>query len=120
MSALLTEQQRRVLADVLGRFAPPVQRVDVHGSRANGTARPGSDVDLVLAGPLDASALSRASAALAESYLSIGADLSAYALLADGPFRDRVLATAVPLFDAAALVRARAAGNDLTVTGDTA
>lgn len=99
MNVRLTDQQRDVLETVLSRFMPPVERVDAHGSRVQGTARPGSDIDLVLAGPIDAATLNRVSSALHDSYLSIAADVSAYSLLMPGPFRDHVVATAVPLID---------------------
>ena len=103
----LTAQQRSVLLGVLAQFCPPVERVDVYGSRATGTARPGSDVDLVLAGTIDWSTCARVRGALEESYLSIFADVAAYDLLEGGGFRDQVLATALPLFDRAELLAAR-------------
>lgn len=107
MSVVLTPRQRAVLLKAIAAHAPPVERVDVYGSRANGTARLGSDVDLVLAGPIDWTVLGRISRALDESYLSIFADLKAYALLDEGGFRDQVLKTAIPLFARGELLAAR-------------
>ncbi len=103
---LLTDIQRRRLLEVLGCFAPPVERVDVFGSRARGTARTGSDIDLVVAGPVGADTVRRISSALADSYLSIFADVTAYALLQDDAFAAEVRRSAVPLFDAADLAAA--------------
>lgn len=108
---VLTEQQRSVLLDTLSRYAPPIERVDAYGSRADGTSRRGSDIDLVLAGPIDWTMLARIHGALEESYLSIFADVAAYDLLSDGGFRNRLLETAKPLFDRAELVAARDAAS---------
>ena len=105
-SILLTDTQRRRLLEVLGCFAPPVERVDVFGSRARGTARPGSDVDLIVAGPVSAATVRRIASALDDSYLSIFADVTAYSLLEDDGFAREVRRTAVPLFDAADLATA--------------
>ena len=96
---MLTDKQRATLLDLLARFAPPVERVDAYGSRVTGKARPGSDIDLVLAGAVDHRLLGRVHAVVDDSYLSISADLKAYDLLDEGGFRDQVIATAVTLFD---------------------
>ena len=103
---LLTAMQRRRLLEVFGAFAPPVERVDVYGSRARGTARAGSDVDLIVAGSLDQAIVSRIASALNDSYLSIFADVTAYALLQDDGFAATVRREALPLFDASDLAAA--------------
>ncbi|WP_445193573.1 nucleotidyltransferase family protein [Sphingomonas sp. Tas61C01] len=102
----LTDTQRRRLLEVLGCFAPPIERVDVFGSRVRGTARAGSDVDLIVAGPVSYETVARLSSALADSYLSIFADVTAYALLQDDDFAREVRRYAIPLFDAAELAAA--------------
>ncbi|MCP3735986.1 nucleotidyltransferase domain-containing protein [Sphingomonas sp. RP10(2022)] len=102
----LTAVQRRRLLEVLGCFAPPVERVDVFGSRVRGTARPGSDVDLVVDGRIDAQTVRRIASALSDSYLGIFADVAAYSLLEDDDFAREVRRDAVPLFDAADLAAA--------------
>lgn len=94
----LTAVQRDVLLAVLAPFAERIERVDLYGSRARGDARPGSDIDIVLDGPIDDAVLARIMADLEESYLSVSVDVSAYAMLKPGPHRDQVLATARPLF----------------------
>lgn len=109
MKVVLTQQQRTVLLRTIARYAPPVERVDAYGSRANGTARPGSDIDLVLAGDIDRTMLACISATLDGSYLSISADVKAYDLLGEDGLRDQGLTTAIPLFDRAELIAARAA-----------
>ncbi|HEX8302738.1 nucleotidyltransferase domain-containing protein [Sphingomonas sp.] len=107
----LTPPQRAALLTVLSHFADRIERVDIYGSRAQGLFRPGSDVDLMLAGPIDWGLLARIKGALDESYLSIFADVAAYALLEAGEFRDQVIATAKPLFERAELLAARDAAS---------
>lgn len=94
----LTEPQRTALLDVLSGFSPPVERVDIFGSRATGRARPGSDVDLVVEGRVDHALLARIGAALESSYLSLFSDVAAYAVIEDSRFREEVARTATPLF----------------------
>lgn len=102
----LTDAQRAELLKVCGAFAPRVTRVDVFGSRATGSARAGSDVDLVLMGDVDAASLGRIARALDDSYLSIFADVTAYAMLGDDGFGRAVRRSARVLFDADDLVAA--------------
>ena len=103
---VLTARQREQLLTVLGCFAPRISRVDVYGSRARGDAEPGSDVDLILAGDLDYAALARIGSALADSYLSIFADVTAYSLLEPGSFAMEVKRDALTLFTAEDLANA--------------
>lgn len=103
---LLSVKQRDDLLKVLGCFAPAVEWVDVYGSRARGDARPGSDVDLVLGGALNLGTVLRVASALEDSYLSIAADVTAYALLKPGRFAEQVRRDARRLFSAAELAAA--------------
>lgn len=100
----LSSMQRAELLEVLRRHVPPIDRVDIYGSRANGTARPGSDIDIVLSGPISEGLLSDISMEFEESYVSVSVDVSAYATLRPGPFKDQVLLTARALFDRSQLV----------------
>jgi len=97
---LLTPAQRDELLKVFGAFVPAVTRVDVFGSRASGSARPGSDVDLVVDGAVDDAVVARIARALDDSYLSIFADVTSYAALSDDSFGRAVRQSARPLFDA--------------------
>lgn len=102
----LSAKQRQDLLAVFGCFSPPVTRVDVYGSRARGDGRPGSDVDLIVDGDVNLATVLRIASALEDSYLSIAADIAAYALLKPGAFADRVRCDAKPLFMAADLAAA--------------
>lgn len=64
---------------VLVRFSE-VDKAILYGSRAKGTHKPGSDIDLVLFGPdLNASILSRISSVLDDLLLPYKIDLSIFA-----------------------------------------
>jgi predicted nucleotidyltransferase len=96
---VLTDKQRAELLRVFGAFAPVVQRVDVYGSRARGDAHPGSDIDLIVDGPVKLDTLLRIAGALEDSYLSIFADVTAYNRLEPGRFADQIARDAKTLFD---------------------
>lgn len=110
MAEPLTAVQRRTLLEALAPFHHVIERVDIYGSRVRGDHRVGSDVDLMIAGAIDHRLRSRIAGAVDDSWLSIHADVGAYALLAPGSFADRVRHTARPLFSAGELA---AAASDL-------
>lgn len=91
----LTGIQRAALARALAPFADEMDRVAVYGSRALGTARRGSDVDLVFYGNASAS---RVGLALAESGLSIFADVVRYDEIQNPRLRAEIDRSALPLF----------------------
>lgn len=99
MAGAISDMQRAELLDVLRHHSPPLEAVHLYGSRANGTARRGSDIDIVLVGPIGDALLRTIAGELDESYVSVPVDVSAYATMRPGPFREEVLATARPLFD---------------------
>lgn len=104
----LTAKQRHDLLSVFGRFAPPVTAVDVFGSRARGDASTGSDVDLIVHGDVNLKTVLRIGSALDDSYLSIAADVTAYAMLKDDAFAREVRRAAKPLFSTMDLASAPA------------
>ncbi|MEO1766432.1 nucleotidyltransferase domain-containing protein [Thiobacter aerophilum] len=68
---------RRILAT-----EPAVERAVIFGSRAKGTQRPGSDIDLVLFGKgLDLDALGRLAARLDESSIPYQVDLCLFDMI---------------------------------------
>lgn len=100
----LTDQQRAVLRAVLARYADRIDRVDVYGSRAMGTARPGSDVDLAISGRVTEEDLAAIRTDLEESELSIFADVIAIDTVSHAPLRADIARWAKPLFDRPDLV----------------
>ncbi len=108
---MLTGQQRRELLRVLSRHADVIERVDAYGSRVLGTARPGSDIDLVLAGDIGWRERARIMGQLDDSYLSINADVTADALI-EPDFRDAIAPYRETLFTREDLRAARDQSTD--------
>ncbi len=97
----LTPAQADELMRVLRSFAGQVRRVELFGSRARGTHRPGSDIDLAVSGPIDAAGLRDLAAALDESDLSVTVDLHHRDRVADPALRAAIDRDAVVLADLA-------------------
>ncbi len=90
----LRPQDLALLHQLIARHLPPAVAVWAYGSRVNGNAHAGSDLDLVLRGPnlqaLPAGVASRLREALTESNLPIFVDVHDWALLPVG-FHPRIL-----------------------------
>ena len=104
----LTEQQYQALRRSLAPFARLLERVDVYGSRARGTHRPGSDIDLIVLGSVQLEDLLRIAVALDESGLSISADVTRYSEQLSPAFTVEVARDARPLFTQEELLAAQA------------
>lgn len=77
---------RRILGEV-----PAVKKAVIYGSRAKGTHRPGSDIDLTLFGDaLDLDTLGRIAARLEESPIPYQVDLSIFTLIDHAGLRDHI------------------------------
>lgn len=100
----LTATQREALRRVFARYADRLERVGVYGSRVSGTARPGSDVDIVLYGA-DAETAARIRNDLEESGLSIFADVSTFDAISHPGLKAEIERTARTLFGRADLAR---------------
>ncbi|WP_035559226.1 nucleotidyltransferase domain-containing protein [Hymenobacter sp. IS2118] len=83
-----------MLQEVLARHLPPAVAVWAYGSRVNGNAHEGSDLDLVLRGAdlqeIPAGVLSQLREALTDSNLPIFVDVHDWALL-PASFHPRIL-----------------------------
>ncbi len=98
----LTDQQHGALRAAFAPFAAAFERVCVFGSRADGTARPGSDVDLVIYGA-DERTVGDIRLAIDESDLSIFADVVRFEGINDPRFAGVVARQARVLFTPANL-----------------
>lgn len=101
----LTDRQRAVLRAVFARYADRIDWVDVYGSRAMGTARPGSDVDLAIGGEVTEEDLAAIRTDLEESELSIFADVIAIDMVRHAPLKADIARWAKRLFDRTDLVQ---------------
>jgi uncharacterized protein len=96
----LTARQRRAIALAFAPFADRVDAVAVYGSRATGSSRPGSDVDLVFHGDAPSA---RIRAALDESALSVFADVVRYDEVRNARLLAEIDRDAIPLYTRADL-----------------
>jgi predicted nucleotidyltransferase len=87
----LSVDDMRIVAEILSRYAEHIDRVSVFGSRAARAARPGSDLDLLLSGPIDFADMLNLGVAFEESELSVAVDLQHERNLTDQRVRDEIL-----------------------------
>lgn len=89
------------LREVLSRF-PEVEKAVLYGSRAKGTHRPGSDIDLTLFGDgVTTARLGEIADSLDDLYLPYTLDLSLFASLRNATLREHIERVGVVLYDAA-------------------
>jgi predicted nucleotidyltransferase len=91
------------IAQIVSPFANEIDAVDVFGSRATGTARHGSDLDLILCGPITLYSMLKLGVAFDESDLAFKIDLLHERDLTDPAVRQQILGQARPLLSRDAL-----------------
>ncbi|GFZ90371.1 hypothetical protein GCM10011497_20000 [Elstera cyanobacteriorum] len=101
----LTPSHITIIADVLAPFALQIERVGLFGSRATGTQKPGSDIDLVLYGPLTEAMVDRLWTRFTESLLPVSVDVVAYALIQWPALQRHIDSTMLPLLSQQDLIR---------------
>lgn len=90
------ETIRRILAEV-----PAVKRAVIYGSRAKGTHRPGSDIDLTLFGDgLDLDTLGKIATRLDESPIPYQVDVSIFDLIENEGLREHIERVGRPFYEA--------------------
>ncbi len=77
----LSDRQIAMIAAVLAPFSAQIERVGLFGSRATGTQKPGSDIDLVLYGSLTEATVDRLWTRFTDSLLPFSVDIVAYSLI---------------------------------------
>ncbi len=100
----LTGDDLRIVARILSRYADFIDLVSIYGSRAAGTARPGSDLDLLLAGTIDFRDMLKLGVDFEESDLSMVVDLKHERDLTDSQAQAEILKRCRPLFTRADLI----------------
>lgn len=92
---LAIERIQRVLAEF-----PEVEKATLYGSRATGTFKPGSDIDLTLFGPsLTSDIRSHIASRLDDLLLPYLIDLSLHDELTHGPLRDHIKRVGVIFYE---------------------
>ncbi len=95
----LSDRSVRTVQSILQQ-EPAVERAILFGSRAKGTHRPGSDIDLALVGPeLQHTALLRLMRAFADSSLPYTVDLAVWHLIEDPELRSHIDRRGVPFYE---------------------
>lgn len=95
----LSEKQLVLIRDIIKEFAPAVESVSLFGSRANGSHKSYSDIDMVLYGDVEESTVDRLWTCFHESKLPYKVDLVAYRLVKYPPLKahiDRFAKTLLP------------------------
>ncbi|MEQ1890466.1 MAG: nucleotidyltransferase domain-containing protein [Alphaproteobacteria bacterium] len=100
----LTALQLQTVRGVLAPYASVIERACLFGSRATGTARPNSDIDLVLYGPLSETVVSRIWTLFDESSLAVKVDVIGYDLIDNPALKSHIDAAGQPLFTQADLL----------------
>ncbi len=103
----LTQHQLNIIRDVLAPYALAIERVSLFGSRATGTARANSDIDLVLYGPVPEAVVDRLRSLFDESGLAVTVDLIAYDRIDTPALKSHIDQVMQPLFEHAELQAAK-------------
>jgi len=101
----LTSGQLEIIRHILAPFAASIEKAGLFGSRATGSARPNSDIDLVLYGLQDQKILDRIHTLFTESLLPFTVDVQAYDLVKYPPLKTHIDAHMQPLFTRADLIQ---------------
>lgn len=94
----LSENQLQIIKETLENIAPAVESVSVFGSRATGSYKSYSDIDLVLYGDLGEETIDRLWTCFHESSLPYKVDITAYNLVRHPPLKEHIDRFAKPLF----------------------
>lgn len=94
----LTPRQINMLREALAPHAAKIVKVGLFGSRAQGTHRPGSDIDLVIFGNPDERALREIGWSLEESLLPFFVDVLVYDKIDSERLRAHIDLVFLPLF----------------------
>lgn len=94
----LSARERATVGAILKEAGPRLGQIKVFGSRATGSARHSSDLDLVVFPPSPRSELSKLRLAFEESDLPINVDVVAWDDIDHQPLRDAIMRHAIPFF----------------------
>ena len=99
----ISERQLETIRAVLATCGDQITQVDLFGSRAAGTHRPNSDIDLVIYGSVSKAGIDRLRTLFIESNLPVSVDIFGYDHLTHRPLRGHMDLVSRCLFTAAQL-----------------
>ncbi len=86
----LSEKQVNLIGSIITEFAPAVESVSIFGSRATGSHRSYSDIDMVLYGDIEELTVDRLWTCFHESSLPYKVDLVGYNLVEYPPLKAHI------------------------------
>ncbi|MDR0868699.1 MAG: nucleotidyltransferase domain-containing protein [Planctomycetota bacterium] len=95
----LSAAQLALMRKILAASAARIARVDLFGSRAQGTHRPNSDIDLALHGDLTAREIAGLAGQFQESSMPVAVDVVAYERVQSAPLKAHIDRVAKTLFN---------------------
>jgi predicted nucleotidyltransferase len=95
----LTPAQLDRIKEILAPFAERLDRAVLFGSRATGTHRPSSDIDLALYGPVEEKDVDRLHTLFIESDLPVRVDVVKYQTINSVALKQQIEQTGVALFE---------------------
>jgi len=94
----LDKDQLKLLRETLAPFVEQIEKVGLFGSRATGTFRPNSDIDMVIYGLVDKETEAHMFTILNEISLPFKVDVQAYNNIVYPPLKKHIDAVMLPLF----------------------
>lgn len=86
----LSPSQVQEIKSIISQSAPEAERVALFGSRANGTYKNYSDIDLVIYGNVDRATINRLFTLFLESNIPYKVDVTAYKLVSYPPLKQHI------------------------------
>lgn len=86
----LSPSQVQKIKSIISQSAPEAERVALFGSRANGTYKNYSDIDLVIYGDVDRATINRLFTLFLESNIPYKVDVTAYKLISYPPLKQHI------------------------------
>ena len=86
----LSPSQVQKIKSIISQSAPEAERVALFGSRANGTYKNHSDIDLVIYGDVDRATINRLFTLFLESNIPYKVDVTAYKLISYPPLKQHI------------------------------
>lgn len=99
----LNEENQNTLKAILKPYANRIETIGLFGSRAQGTYRENSDIDMVIYGSVSAHDIGRIYTLLEDSCLPVKVDVYAYDLIDYLPLKNHIDQVMQPLFTKADL-----------------